>query len=222
MLTGVTPDKHGITWNSNVSPTVYPKWPTLFELSRSAGFTTAMVAGKSKFSALARPGTLSWSYVPSDQVVSDSLVTNRATQWIAQFAPQVFFVHLPGVDTAGHAEGWGSLAQLAAIAEADRCIGRLLDALQARGVLDSTVVLLTADHGGAGKSHGPDDTRSREIPWVVAGPGVCQNLDLTLFPELEVSTEDTFATVCWLLGIPVSKPIDGRPVTEIECAVSKR
>jgi Type I phosphodiesterase / nucleotide pyrophosphatase len=224
MLTGVTPGKHGITWNTTLplSRPVYPAWPTLFELARKAGFTTAMMTGKSKFSALAKPGTLNWSYVPSDQVITDDQVTVRAVQWIARYEPQVFFVHLPEVDSVGHGEGWGSAAQLAAIAEADRCIGRLLDALRARGVLDSTVVLVSSDHGGAGKTHGPDDTRSREIPWIVAGPGICPDVDLTTFADLNVRTEDTFATVCWLLGVTVTKPIDGRPVTEIECATSTR
>ena len=33
--------------------------------------------------------------------------------------------------------------------------------------------------------------------------------------SIAVRTEDTFATICWLLGIKPPKPIDGRPVVEI-------
>jgi arylsulfatase A-like enzyme len=82
-------------------------------------------------------------------------------------------------------------------------------------LLDSTVVLVTSDHGGAGRTHGPDDPRSREIPWIIAGPGIRGNLDLTTDADLDIRTEDTFATLCYLLGIDVPQPIDGRPVTQI-------
>ena len=224
MLTGVPPEKHGINWNNDraLSPGEYSKWPTLFELSRRVGYTAAMAAGKSKFLALAQPGTLDWSFVPSKTVISDNEVTGRAVEFIAHSAPQVLFVHLPGVDTAGHAKGWGSPTQLAAIAVADRCVGRLLEAIRSRGVLDSTVVIVTSDHGGAARSHGANDPRSREIPWIISGPGVCHDLDLTTIGGLDIRTEDTFATVAWLLGIRVARPVDGRAVTQIRCATPSR
>jgi arylsulfatase A-like enzyme len=215
MLTGVTPSTHGIVWNNDIPHPVYPSRPTLFELARRAGYTTAMVAGKSKFSALAKPGTLDWSFIPEKTVITDQAVADTAALWIARYAPQVLFVHLPAVDTAGHAEGWGSAAQLAAVATADRCIGQLLDALRERGVLDSTFVLVTSDHGGAGRSHGADDPRSRMIPWIAEGPGIRQDIDLTTDAGLEIRTEDTFATLCFLLGIPIPEGIDGRSVVEI-------
>lgn len=217
MLTGVSPSSHGIEWNTDLPPGkhVYSARPTLFDLASQAGFTTAMVAGKSKFTPLARPGTLRWWYIPKESAVSDAAVTDTAVGFIERHQPQVLFVHLPSVDGAGHAQDWGSERQLAAIAEADRCIGRLLDALQRRRLLDSTLVMVSADHGGAGKSHGPDDPRSRFIPWIAAGPGVRRNVDLTTYADLNVRTEDTFATICAQLGIAVPKPIDGRPVDQI-------
>jgi hypothetical protein len=217
MLTGVPPGKHGIEWNTvlPLSKPVYPAWPTLFELARAAGYTTAMVAGKAKFSALEKPGSLNWSFVPGDVVITDRAVADTASSWIARFAPEVLFVHLPSVDSVGHAKGWGSPEQLEAIGVADRCVREILDALGRKRVRDATVVIVSTDHGGAGRSHGADDPRSREIPWIASGPGIAHDRDLTLDARLDVDTEDTFATVCWLLGITPSKPIDGRPVTQI-------
>lgn len=217
MVTGVPPSKHGVTWNS-IAPTtriIYPRWPTLFEVARQAGYSTAMVSGKSKFLGLTPPTSLSWSFVPEATVISDSVVTAKAIDWIQRYAPQVLFVHLPAVDTAGHASGWGSPEQQAAIVNADQCIGRLLNALNKRGTMDSTLVLVTADHGGAGKSHGGVDSRSLMIPWIAAGPGVRSNYDLTQKGDLSVRTEDTFATLCYVLGITPPRPIDGRPVLAI-------
>jgi arylsulfatase A-like enzyme len=216
MLTGVTPAKHGVEWNRDLplSQRVYPARPTLFELAKRAGYTTAMAAGKSKFSALAVPGTLNWSFVPPIAAIPDSIVTLVVLRWIAAHPPDVLFVHLPGVDLAGHDQGWGSPRQLAAVENADRCVGRILDALRARHLLESTVVLVTADHGGAGTSHGPDDPRSRHIPWILAGPGVRPDYDLTRDAGLVIRTEDSFATLCAVLEIAIPDGTDGRVVAQ--------
>ena len=77
---------------------------------------------------------------------------------------------------------------------------------------------MTADHGGTGKWHGPDDPRARHIPWIISGPGIRKNVDLTIYRELTINTEDTCATTCWLLSIPVDHPIDGKPVQVISAA----
>jgi len=37
---------------------------------------------------------------------------------------------------------------------------------------ERTLLILTADHGGAGRTHAADDARSRTIPWIIVGPGV--------------------------------------------------
>ena len=58
MLTGVTPERHRVLWNADLPEPVYPKVPTIFEVAKGAGLTTAMVTGKSKFVSLARPGKL--------------------------------------------------------------------------------------------------------------------------------------------------------------------
>lgn len=216
MLTGVVPEKHGITWNSDFPKgiPVYPSRPTLFDLAHRAGLTTAMVAGKSKFATLARPGSLDRWYAPRQGSVPDEAVADTAVRWIAAHRPQVLFVHLPEGDRVGHAQGWGSPEHLRTIESSDRQLGRVLQALAMKGLLDSTAVIVSCDHGGAGRNHGAGDVRSRLIPWIAAGPGLRRDFDLTLVPERHVRTEDTFATACALLGLPLPGDIEGRPVTE--------
>lgn len=217
MLTGLIPRRHGIEWNADLplAAPVYPAGQTLFEAATKAGYTTAMIAGKSKFSTLAKPGTVRWLYLPPTEKVTDDEVARHAVVLIRQAKPQVLFVHLPGVDTAGHLDGWGSHEQRHAVAEADTALGLILDALEQAGLDKSTLLLVTADHGGAGKTHLPDDARARNIPWIVRGPGIAADVDLTTDLKLVINTEDTFATVCYVMGIPIPTDIDGKPITQI-------
>lgn len=217
MLTGLPPSKHRIEWNMDLplKKPVYPIAPTVFELAKSEGYSTAIAVGKLKLTVLEKPGTLDWAFVPKEQVIDDKTVAEAATKMIRDHAPQVFFVHLPEVDGAGHSYGWGSPEQMAAIAGADRALAAILEAMRQKGVLDSTLVIVSADHGGAGKTHGADDARSRHIPWIASGHGVRRNFDLTTDASLEVRTEDTFATACWVLGIEPPLAVEGRPVKEI-------
>lgn len=220
MLTGLTPDRHGVGWNNDrlKPPGFVLRVPTLFSLARQAGLTTAMVAGKAKFSIFGTgpqdaPAPLSWSFVPGDQV-TDAEVAAKALEILAAHRPQVFFVHFPDTDSAGHTTGWGSAEQIAAVEGADARIGQLVAALEGLGLRSSTTILVSADHGGAGKTHGGMDPRSRYIPWILNGPGVARNRDLTFFRDLTVRTEDTFATACRVLGLKIPPGIDGKPVKE--------
>jgi predicted AlkP superfamily pyrophosphatase or phosphodiesterase len=214
MLTGVAPNKHGVEWNRvlPLSEPVYPKVPTIFELATKAGYSAAMVAGKSKFTALAKPGTVTWSEVPDETKSSNESVVTHAVEMLEKNKPDLLFVHFPDVDGVGHAKGWASPEQLACIEKTDRQLGELLAALDRTGLRSSTFIILSADHGGAGLTHGADDARSRHIPWIAVGPGVRKNFDLTQSAALEVRTEDTCATACYLLGLPQAPYFDGHPV----------
>ena len=217
MLTGVNPEVHAITWNADLplDRPVWPLRPTLFELAKKAGYTTAMATGKNKLAVLDKPGALDWKFIAPSHTSEDGEVTEHAVAILREHKPDFFFVHLPSVDNVGHADGWGTPQQLEAVANADVCVGRLLDTAKEAGVLDETLVIVTADHGGAGRSHGAEDARSRSIPWILCGPGVRKNFDLTrLGGETNIEVYDTFATATAVLGIPLSQRINGRFVKE--------
>lgn len=214
MLTGVTPEKHGIHWNDDKPDNrpEHPMVPTLFDLAKKKGYTTAICAGKSKFRALDTEGAVDWKFIKE---ASDDDVASAAVAIIHEHKPQVMFVHFPDCDRVGHAEGWGCPAQVAVLGKADVALGTVLSALDDEHLTDSTLIILTADHGGNGRTHGGLDPRSRHIPWIAAGPGVKQNYDLTLNIKLVIFTYDTFATACDVLGIPLPSNCDGKPVLDI-------
>jgi arylsulfatase A-like enzyme len=217
MLTGVQPSKHGIDWNWDIplSQPVYPRVPTIFELARQAGYSTALVSGKSKFSFLNKPGTVTHAaIVEENRYPANAEVVADASRIIETHKPQLLFIHFPDVDATGHGRGWGSAEQLAAIEETDRQLGEVLAAMERAGTRASTTLIISADHGGAGRSHGPEDPRSRHIPWIINGPGVQAGFDLTQLGGLEINTEDTAATACHLLGLRIPPYFDGKPILQ--------
>jgi len=214
MLTGVTPARHDIVWNADLpfSSPVWPRFPTLFEVAKRAGYTTAMVAGKSKFNQLAKPNTVDWLSVPqkANSKVHDDDVAKDAIDIIGQHRPDVLFVHFPDVDSAGHAKGWGSHEQLAAVHLADAALGSMVTAWRSAGLAEHGLIMLTTDHGGQGRTHGPEDARSRNTPWIAVGPGVLKDYDLSASASDDlVRIEDTFATAVDWLQIKVPAGIDG-------------
>jgi 2,3-bisphosphoglycerate-independent phosphoglycerate mutase len=187
----------------------------VFELAKAARYSTALVVGKTKLIVLTRPGTLDWSYVANESQEDDLAVARHAAQMLRDHRPDVMFVHFGGVDVAGHASGWGTSEQLAALERSDQAVGSVLHALQENRLADGTLVILTADHGGSALLHPPEDPLSQRIPWIAAGPGVRRDFNLALTPGLAIDTMSTFATACAALGIPVPDQRDGKPIMEI-------
>jgi hypothetical protein len=220
MLTGQRPRQHGIEWNRDLpfSEPVYPKVPTIFDiLKRTPGgpTPTALIAGKSKFDTIAgRPGTVTHLWLAKSEKAEDDEVLPEILKGISA-KPTFGFFHLPSTDNAGHKYGWNSKEQVAALENADKCVGLIVQAVKESGVENETLLIVTADHGGAGKAHGPEDARCRHVPWVAVGPGVRKDYDLNTDSDFELNVEDNFSTALWLLGVkPVGKVV-GKPVAAI-------
>ena len=207
MLSGSSPDVHGVRWNVYDPARGYVPTPTLFSVAHDAGLTTAMFVGKSKLEHIAVPGTVdTFAYLIGD----DLYLAGQAADHLRQVSPDVLFVHLPGVDGAGHAHGWLSATQLDAVTRADAAIGFLLEVLNEVGRGENTLIIVTADHGGMDKAHGGSDPESMTIPWIIAGPGIRSGYEIAS----EVMVYDTAVTAAWALGLPLPNEWEGRPVEE--------
>ncbi len=217
MLTGVEPEVHGVNWNADLpeGQVLYPSKPTLLELGRRAGYTAGVVAGKSKFDTLFAPGSTDYLWISNQTSSENEPVMEAAIEMISTRRPDILFLHLAETDKLGHAFGWGGPEIIAGIERVDTMIGRLVTLLEREGDLDNTFILISADHGGSGRNHGANDPRSRYIPWILVGPGIRKGIDLTLYRDVTVRTEDTFATAAMLMKIPVPEPVTGRPVPGI-------
>ncbi len=110
------------------------------------------------------------------------------------------------------ADQWKNLVRsyLASISFVDSQVGRVLDALEAGGHADDTVVVLWSDHGWhlgekliSGKNTLWD--RSTRVPLIFAGPGVGVGQKTTQPAELI----DMYPTLLELAGLPARDSLEG-------------
>ena len=216
MLTGVGIQKHQIAWNNYEPKRGLVTVPTIFSLAKKQGLTTAMFVSKEKFRHLVLPGSVDQFVYPKD--ITSIGVAKAFAENVEKLKPNLCFIHFGEPDAIGHEFGVDSPEKMKAFAESDTALKMLVDAVAKAGLQNSSVFILTADHGGhdfkdkSGKTRGthgesiPDDVL---IPWIAWGKGVKPGFTITA----PVVQYDTAATALWLLGVPVPEGFWGRPVT---------
>jgi len=206
MLSGYGTLGHGIFWNDYVPLLGFIRSSTVFSIAHEHGLLTAMLVAKEKLIHIATPGTVDdYAYITG----GDDQITLAGIERI-QHGFGVLFIHLRTLDSTGHRYGWMSGEYMAAVGRSDQRVAQLLGELEASGLGATTLVMITADHGGSGTSHGSRSEQDRTIPWIVSGPGVVPGMAL----GEGVSVVDTAATALWSMGLPLPEGMDGRPVAE--------
>ena len=200
MLTGVEPGTHGITWDHNETDTHGTvSVPTIFAEAHQQGLKTAAFFSKGKFEHLEVPNSLDHADAPTgdEKWPAEKTVAN-VREYLSTEKPNLMFVHFGEPDYAGHKFSWMSWFYGRAVRRADQAVGEVLAAADLAFGKGQYTLILTADHGGHGWSHGSSDARDVTIPWIAWGEGVRPGVVL----EKEVRTMDTAATALWLLNVP--------------------
>ncbi len=213
MIMGANPSLTGYTeWDSK-KPEIpsrvmgkYGIFPTIFEILRDQ-------KPDSKIGVI-----YTWSGIgylfphevvnKNDHTDNDSLTAANAVQYIRTDQPNLLFLHFDGIDGAGHSIGWGTPAYYQAISKIDGYIGNIIQAVKEAGIMKNTIILVTADHGGKGKSHGGKSIEEMEIPWIIYGKEVKKGNEL----KESIMTFDTAATLAYIFGLKTPQVWVGRPV----------
>jgi len=205
MLSGQCPDKHKVNWNDYIPEKGYAQVTDLFDITHAAGMQTVMYVGKEKLQQITEPQSLDIFQFINDRdlVITDTLIQNFPADF------RLMFIHFPTADWMGHEYGWLSNEQLSVLYRADQAIANLLAELDRRGLLDETLIIITADHGGHDTIHGSSLREDMTIPWIAFGSGI-QPAELTS----PITTTDTAATAAFALGLPIPAEWDGVPIYE--------
>jgi len=182
----------------------YSKGVDLFDLAHAAGMRTVMIVSKDKLRQLAEPETTDVFEVH----YGESAVAKAAVKQISS-GFGLMFVHFAGPDLRGHKYGWMSGEQFKVLGQGDTALASILAALDANGLRDSTLIIVTADHGGHGKAHIGTTIEDYRIPWIASGPGIIPAVLNTPIQQM-----DTAATAAYFLKLPIPAEWDGFPVYE--------
>jgi predicted AlkP superfamily pyrophosphatase or phosphodiesterase len=182
------------------------------KLLKNMGLRSAFFYDWEPLRDLARPGSLTYSFFrnyhahPNGIETADQVVAEEAVRYINSEKPDFAFVYFVLVDYAGHVHGWMSDGYLEQVGRLDDAVGTLIDQLPT-----DVTVLIESDHGGHDRIHGTDLPEDMTIPWMVSGPGIKKNYEITS----PVSLLDTAPTLARILSLTPHPNWEGRCIEEI-------
>lgn len=204
MVTGQSIANHGVLFNSSRPGRVSSQ--TIFDIAKAAGLSVGFFASKGKLSYLCEEGSVDvWRIVSNEDALTDDVIEAVSNQDL-----RLMFVHFGEPDGAGHRHGWMSETYLEQVARVDAALGRILDALDDKGVLDQTLVIVTSDHGGHDKTHFLNTPEDRFVPFILNGPDIAPGRVLCE----QLRPMDAAATALGFLGLSTDITTDGKIVAE--------
>jgi len=227
IMTGTVPPIHGVRNNGQRLP-AGPR--TLAEILKGRGYRTGAFVGAfpldSRFGLNRGFETYDDRYGSRNASRDLTFVERRADDvnapaaaWISARSGEPFFAwvhyfdpHTPYEPPPPYAAGYRGREYDGEIAYADAALGRLLARLEASGLLENTLVVLTADHGESLGEHGEathgifiyDSTL--HVPLILAHPALIPAGRTVGSP---VGLTDLAPTILDLLGIPLPAGMDG-------------
>ena len=185
MMTGVRPDRSGVPANSvydralgEIRTLGLPedlRFPTLLERVRELGLTSATVLSKDYlFGIFGERATYRWEpepIVPASGHAPDPFTVDAAMALVDEADPDLCFVNLGDIDRMGHSDLTGTTLRAArelALRTTDFQVGRFVDHVKDRGLWESSVFLVLADHS-MDWSHAWKTVSARSI--LSGGPG---------------------------------------------------
>jgi len=202
MLTGVWPDKHGVTDNDFTGKRYeeFPDFLTRIEMVRPELHTFAVADWPPLMNADDGRPTLGVTIDerrPLDGfelgwVEADTRSVELAVEHLGSADPDALFVYLGNPDETSHHFRSIGEEYRAAIALADEHVGLLVAAVRARATYaeEDWLILSSTDHGRlANGNHGGDTPEERTIYYLVSGPSASRGeiTDSTYIVDLPVT-----------------------------------
>lgn len=200
MITSKLAKQHGVVVDFELPGTLRTR--TIFHVLRDAGLRSAFFASKEKLRYLAPLDALETIVInPQTEPLVDQALTQITTD-----GPDLFFIHLKDPDSTGHRDGWMTPEYLAALTRMDALVGKLVDAAAADQTRP-TYFIVTADHGGGGKTHVLNLEEVRRVPFILYGPDIPPGVEIN---DEDISPVDVAPTALDLLNIDIPNSFEGR------------
>lgn len=229
MLTGTIPPYHGV--HGNIHYKLAQQNLTLPEILKQQGFITAAVI--SAFVLDAQFGLNQGFDYYNDRFVEvqhnvsgaerrGDETTDFAIKWLEENKDQKFFFFLHYYDPHAKYEPPEPFAtkytgnQYAGeVAFVDHCIGQVIEKLKKLDLYDSSLIIITGDHGEMLGEHGEEDhtyfiyQSAIKVPLIFKLPGYSKSRKI----DHTAGLIDIVPTICGLLGIETPAPVQGEDLS---------
>ncbi len=137
--------------------------------------------------------------------------TKLAVNYIKEKKPFFFTFYYGVLDHVGHSKGWYSPEYMECQRTLDKGVGMIIQAIKDAGIMDDTVIIMSADHGGKGKGHGKFTLLELETPFIVYGKKIKAGYEVTA-PMMQY---DTAAIIADILGAKIPEDWRGKAFKQI-------
>jgi len=196
LLHGVTPEYHGLN-NTIAASTPYPldsKFPSFFKVIRENNSDAVLASFCNWFPINAGMVENQIGVQKAPPCADDATLAQEVCNYLSQKTPTALFVQFSEPDIVGESKGFGTKAHLDQITLSDTYIGQIYQALESKGILDDTLFIVTADHGGNGKTHGGWTDTEKYVMFAACGKMIEKSI-----PE-SIEIRDIAAIVLFALG----------------------
>lgn len=220
MYMGAGPELHGYTEWGSQTPELPSRvldrdgiFPTVFGLLREAN-------PKAEIGCICEWGgiryvvdTLALNYDKHVKEASkDPDATARyAVDYIKKSRPSLVNIVFDNPDHVGHASGHDTPDYYAMLTKLDGYVGQIVEAVKEAGMLDDTIFIITADHGGIKKGHGGKTMQEMETAFIISGKGVKKGYEFTE----SMMQFDVASTIAYIFGLKQPQVWIGRPMTQV-------
>lgn len=135
-------------------------------------------------------------------------LVEKSVQYIKEKKPELIAICCGEPDEAGHQYGWCSPEYMEILKTLDAATAEIVNAVKEAGILDETIFVITADHGGIGTGHGGTTMEEMQTPFILSGKNIKKGFKIT---DL-VMQYDVASTIAYILGIDQPQLWTGRPV----------
>lgn len=218
MFMGAGPELHGYTTWGSKTPELPSRvineggmFPTIFRLYSDAAPEAEIGCVSDWDGIMYVVDTLALDYYVQgpDYNQYPEALTDIAVEYIMDKKPDLFAIIYDNPDHLGHISGHDTPEYYAKLKELDGYIGRIVDAVKEAGMIDETIFIITADHGGIEKGHGGKTMNEMETPFIISGKNIKKGY---CFDDISMMQFDCAATVADILGLTPPQVWIGRPM----------
>ncbi|MBN2296323.1 MAG: sulfatase-like hydrolase/transferase [Pirellulales bacterium] len=217
MMTGTIPPYHGV--HSNLVCQLRDSNVTLAELLQQQGYTTGATIGAF---VLNRQFGIAQGFQSYDDIQEGARkakdVNRSAFKWLEEHRKEPFFLflhyydpHLSYDPPEPFASQFDGAPYDGEIAYVDHCIGQIINRLKKLGLYDSTLIIITSDHGEGLGEHGEDGHgyfvyhSTTKVPLIIKWP----NSKKPLRVMEKVGLTDIAPTILSTVGLECSEDMLG-------------